>query len=150
VAQRVGTDAVGRRARGRPAADQSIDAADGQTPAAEVDEQRAGWARTAGRDSLPLPPVLRVPSLHEDLAILQVRANRLRRTVVERHDPLFAALAEHADHPGTEIHIVDVETAQLAEAESGRVEQLENRAVAAAERRVVGRGGDERVHLALG
>ena len=62
------------------------------------------------------------------------RAALFGRTV-ERHDPFLAALPEHAHHPATQIDVFEAQPDELAEAKPGGIEQLEDRAVAAAERR---------------
>jgi hypothetical protein len=85
--------------------------------------------------------------IDQPCAILHVLSHGLRRARVERHEPLFSALSEHAHHPSARVHVVDVEAGELAEAQARCVEQLENRAVAARERRVAGRRVEQRRHL---
>src|SRR5262245_44036426 len=95
------------RARGRHiSTDEPVDAAYRQSSAAIVDEQRAG---SPGLALAPLPP------RRDRVAILQVLPNRPCRARIERHDPLLAALAEHPHHLRAQIHVVDVETRELAE-----------------------------------
>src|SRR5439155_21087992 len=72
---------------------------------------------------------------HEPLSIDEVGADGGGRAAVERHDAFLAALPEHPNHLRADVQIVHVEARQLGQPEPRGVEQLENRAVAAAERR---------------
>ena len=59
-----------------------------------------------------------------------------------RDGALLAALAQHPDDAALVVEVVDVEAAELADADAGRVEQLEHRDVAQPHRAaVVGPGG---------
>src|SRR5580698_4132899 len=64
---------------------------------------------------------------------------RPQRGDPDRDDALLAALAEHPDRAPIEVEAADVELAQLADANGGRVEQLKNGDVAQRQR-----GGDPR------
>ena len=61
------------------------------------------------------------------------RQRRLRR-LPERHRPLLVALAEDAQQPPGPVDVVDVEPAQLADANAGGVQQLNDQLVAQRER----------------
>ena len=150
MAQRVRADAEPRAARGDVAADQPIDAADAQPRPAVVHEQRLAVAprrRLAGPSPAPGERRLADGQL---LPILQVVANRRGRAGVERHQPLLPALAQHPRHPRAQVDVVEVEAGQLAEPQPRRVEQLEDRAIAAAERRRRPRRLEQRGHLLFG
>ena len=62
---------------------------------------------------------------------------RLGAAVVEEHLALFGALAGHRDHPPVEVHVADVEAAQLGHPQPAAVEQLEHGVVPAID---LGRG----------
>ena len=49
---------------------------------------------------------------------------------VERHEPLLAALAAHAHDPARQVDVLEIEIDELAQPQSRRVEQLEDRAIA--------------------
>src|SRR5947208_872662 len=150
--QRMRADAHARAAGRDVAAHQPVDAADGQTSAAIVQEERAagaGWAGPAGRSVLPFQPFPPFLPTKDLLAILQIFPNRRRRARIERHDARLASLAEDANHPCAHVDVVDIDAYELAEPQAGRVEQLEDGAVAPAEWRVAGRRGDERRHVRL-
>src|SRR5438445_2178065 len=85
----------------------------------------------------------------DSLPVVEIRPNRLHRRRVEWDEPLLAALPQHADHSRAQVHVLHVEAGQLAETEPGRVEQFEDRAVSAPERRFLRRGAEQCVHLAL-
>ena len=70
-------------------------------------------------------------SIYERLAPFQVRANRGRRAGIERDEPLLAAFAQHPRHPGGQIDVFEIEARHFAEPEPRRIEELEDRAVAA-------------------
>ena len=74
----------------------------------------------------------------------------VRRARVERHEALLAAFAQDPRHPGAQIDVFEIESRHLAQPKPRRVEQLEDRAIPAPERRIVGGGRDERRHLLLG
>ena len=59
-----------------------------------------------------------------------------RRLLAERDDALLAALAAHVHDLAVEVDVAEVERDGLGAAEPGRVEELEERAVAERERRV--------------
>ena len=64
--------------------------------------------------------------------------------------PHFAALPKHAHHLRRQIDVVDIERGELAQTQPRRVEQLEDRPIAPAERRSSRRRGEQRRHLTLG
>ena len=53
---------------------------------------------------------------------------------VEWHDPLLAALAEHPDEPRPLVQVIEVESAQLTDANSGAVEDFADGAVSNGQR----------------
>src|SRR6266850_2720220 len=57
--------------------------------------------------------------------VVEPGADGLRRGLVERHESLLAPLSHRADDPLVQIDVLEVEGNQLAQAQSGRVEQLE-------------------------
>src|SRR3990172_4397598 len=57
------------------------------------------------------------------------RTQRLQRQAADRHDTHFAALAGDA-HGAVTRQIIDIERDDFGETQSGRVEQLEQRAIA--------------------
>src|SRR5262249_11186224 len=105
-----------------------------EPPAARVHEERRAAA---------LRPNER-PSLREP------RAKRLFGLLAERHDPFLAALAERAQLPRREVHVLEVEPHQLRDAEPARVEELQERAVAAGERVLRVARGDDALRLTEG
>ena len=54
--------------------------------------------------------------------------------LAERHGPLLAALAAHVDELLVEVDVLEVEADRLGAAQAGRVDELDERAVAEAER----------------
>ena len=120
-----------------------IDAARSRAPAAIVEEERRLRASRVPCVFCPLPSAL-VPCR---ASIFQPGAQRVRRARVERHQPLLPPLAQHAHHPARQVHILHVQADQLAQPKPRRVEQLENGAVAAAERRRRVRHLEQPVHL---
>src|SRR5690606_12193220 len=62
-------------------------------------------------------------------ADLDETLDRRQGEASDRHDPLASALAARLDHLGREIDVADVERGELAHAQPGRVERLEDRAV---------------------
>ena len=163
VAQRVRADPPARAAGSHVAPHEAIDASRRQPPTAEVQEQRITPPLTVrlkaditGTSAAAVSVAARSgvsgcsrSCRDQRLPILEVLAHRLRRAGVERHDPLLAALTEHAHHLRAEIDVVHVEPGELAEAEAGRVEQFEDRAVAANQDDVADRRLDQRRHLVL-
>src|SRR5258707_4932305 len=132
MTERVRADPKARARGGDVLAHESIDASHGKASAAEIHEQRIPAV-------LPILPVPALPPLlpHDLFASIQVGANGFRRALIERHEPLLAALSEHPDHPRAEIEIVDVDTGELAEPQTRRVEQLEDRVVTPPEGRLL-------------
>ena len=65
----------------------------------------------------------------------------------ERHDALAAPLPHDADAVGIEIEIARAERDHLRHAQPGAVEQLEQRPIAAAERRIRRRRVEQRPHV---
>ena len=66
--------------------------------------------------------------------------------------PLLASLAQHPEHPPPRVEVVDVETAQLAHPDAGRVERLQDRHIARRDRVVPGhlrRRLEQRTRLCL-
>ena len=63
--------------------------------------------------------------------LLHIVAQRLDRGGIERNDALLA-LALAADEAGAETHVADVERDQLADSDTGGIEQLQHRVVAVA------------------
>ena len=68
-------------------------------------------------------------------ASAQHRADRVGGGPVERHEPLLAALAAHAHDAARQVDVLEVEIDQFAQPQPGRVEQLEDGAIAPARRR---------------
>src|SRR5208282_4635520 len=67
----------------------------------------------------------------EDLvAPLEVSLKRANRGATHRHHPLLAALAEHDDRAGREIHLVHLQADQLRNAQPASVSHFEHRAIA--------------------
>ena len=71
----------------------------------------------------------------ELFSIPQPRPKRCLCRSIEWHDPFLATLAEDADDAAAQVHILESEPDELAEPKPGCVEQFEDRAVAAPERR---------------
>jgi hypothetical protein len=67
--------------------------------------------------------------------------------LVERQQALFAALAHDADHPAAHVQVFEIDRDQLAQAQPGGVEQLEDGTIAAAERSGGVRRLDQARHL---
>ena len=68
--------------------------------------------------------------------LAQVAGDDVRRLLAERHDPLLAALAAHADELLLEVDVGEIEPDRLGAAQAGRVDELDECAVAEAERAV--------------
>jgi hypothetical protein len=83
-------------------------------------------------------------------AVREPRAKRRPRRLVERDEPLLRSLPHHAHHARGQVHVLEVEADELAQAESRCVEELENGAVAPA--KGLGRVGhlEQRGHLVHG
>ena len=101
------------------AANEPINAAHAQAPAAEVHEQRF----TAAARRRALIACTRARHAHvgdtaadEQFTILQLGANSRGGRRVERHEPLLAALAEDPHHPRAQVDVVEVEAGELARA----------------------------------
>src|SRR5262245_38023437 len=58
-----------------------------------------------------------------------IRRERAQRRPADRDDALLPPLAEHADEAALRVDVLPVEAGELADAEPGRVEHLEDRAV---------------------
>ena len=71
---------------------------------------------------------------------------RLQRRFAERHRPLLVALAEHAQHPPARVDVVDVEAAQLADADAGGVQHLDDQPVTKRQRITLLRTGFSGIH----
>src|SRR5436309_779664 len=74
--------------------------------------------------------------------LVEVGAERLDGDRADRYEALLLALAPRPDEAREEVRVLDVERDELAHAEPGRVERLEEGLVAPRER-VVGAGGVE-------
>ena len=135
--ERVRADA-GRRARPQDVpTHETVDAARREPVAAIVEEQRVvhGPRGPRARRRLQRPPVL------------EVAAHGGGRGPVERQDALLAALAADAKHPVRQVDVLEVQADELAQAQARRVEQLQDGAVAPAERRRVVRRCEQLPHL---
>ena len=62
--------------------------------------------------------------------LAQVAGDGVRRLLAERHDALLAALAAHAHELLLEVDVAEVEPDRLGAAQPGRVDELDERAVA--------------------
>ena len=72
----------------------------------------------------------------------------MRGLLAERHDPLLAALAAHVEELLLEVDVAEVEPDGLGAAQAGRVDELDERAVAEPERAVAARSAvEQRVDL---
>ena len=89
-----------------------------QAAGARVQEDDLGVPR-GGREGRPL---------------LQPGAESRGGWLAERHDALLAPLSDRAHLPGGEVHVLEAQADELRDAQSRRVEELEERAVARAER----------------
>ena len=87
-------------------------------PAARAQQQRGARVRDGQRGP----------------AIGQPRLQRRRSGLAERHGALLVALAQHPQQPARGVDVVDVEAAQLADANSGGVQHLDDQPVAQRER----------------
>src|SRR5215208_1399869 len=112
--------------------DQSLDAAASQTRPAKVDEQRLalgsgrraeGFGGGSGGSGLT--------AVAKRCAVGEPRPNGILSGAVERHEPFLCALAHHTHHPRAQVHFLQIDADQLAETKTGRVEQLEDCAIAA-------------------
>ena len=75
--------------------------------------------------------------LHElRTCVLQVEPNPVRGLLAERDDSLLVALAPDANRLLLEVDVAEIEVDRLAAAQPGRVDELEQRAVAERERLV--------------
>src|SRR5678816_3741363 len=134
VPQRVRADPEPRTAQTDVAGHQPLHASARQAGTPEVNEQRVTLCLRALR-ALRVLRVLRGSQLAEQrIPVFQPPRERLLRRVVEWNNPLLRALPHHPHHPGAQVDVLNVEADKLAQAQAGRVEQLEDRAVAAAER----------------
>ena len=110
-----------------------------QPPAAGVEEDRRGAAAATRQLG---------PPAH------QVGVQRGDRRSADRHQPLLAALAAQQHRPRLGVDVVDVEADGLGDPRAGRVQQLEQRAVAQRQRpvgRAVAAGAlQQRQHLVDG
>ena len=129
VPQRVRADPHLRARAADVAPHEPVDAARGQAAAAVVEKERVAGGPPAPR---PVRPGRGRP---QRAPILQIAAHRRGRRPVERQHALLAALPAHAQHPAAQIDVFEVQTDQLAQAQTRRVEQLQHGAVAPAERR---------------
>ena len=82
------------------------------------------------------------------VAAIEVRLQRANRGAAHRHHPLLAALAEHDDGAGREIHLIQLQTDQLGDAQTASVGHLEHRAIAQSSRIVRIDRGDEVLNVA--
>ena len=78
---------------------------------------------------------------------LEVEPQPVGRLFAERDDPLLAALAAHVDDLLLEVDVGERQVDRLLGAQPGRVDELEERAVAEPERAVLLQVGEERVGL---
>src|SRR5262245_37949649 len=125
MAQRVWADSASRAAARNASRHQPLNASACQSSTPRVDKERlALWC----------PSPVRVVS-GEQGSIGVPLAQRLLSRFVERHDSLFASFAHHAHHPTREIDILQIECNELAQADAGGVEQLEDGPDAAGTRR---------------
>jgi hypothetical protein len=90
-------------------------------------------AAALGRPRYPRAGRRRWPGIpcHKRFAILHPRSERGLRRSIERHDPLLATLAEHTDDAIAQVDVIDPQAHELAQPEPGRIEQLEDRSIAA-------------------
>jgi hypothetical protein len=131
VAKQVRVDAAGLEAGalGQLAEDEK-GARAGQSAAARVQEQLR-----------PVAPVEVRPPERE------VAAHRLGRRTPERHEPLLAALPQHAYDPVLERDAVLLQARGLGDAQAGSVEELDESSVAQRARRRPDGGVDEALGL---
>src|SRR4051812_7979951 len=146
MAQRVRADPEPRAAGGHVLPNQLVDAP-GRQPAPQViEKQRLAFppprARRGGLTPWGLTPPARYRGLTpwqtpwgQTPAVGEPGAEGGGGGRVEWDDPLLPPLAEDADDAAGQVHVIEVETNQLAEAQAGGVEQFEDGLVAPAERR---------------
>jgi hypothetical protein len=75
------------------------------------------------------------------------RSSAFARRTPERHHALLVALARHAQDAAAQIEVRPVERDQLAHAQAGRVEQLEDDAIAIDQRAVAARRVEQQLDL---
>jgi len=132
VAQRVRVDAASERRGLDPAVDHPARGAVGQPAAAGVEEDRI---------------VVAVADLSHPLPALAPGAQRGRRRLAERRHSLLAPFADDAQGPPRQVEVGPVERDRLGDAQAGRVQQLEQGAVAPGEVGVALRRLEQRLDL---
>ena len=83
-------------------------------------------------------------------AVLQHLADRLGRRAIERHEPLLATLAINPRDTARQIDVTKIEPDQLAQSQTGGVEQLKNCLIATSGDRRDVRRGQQSFHLGRG
>ena len=71
---------------------------------------------------------------HGDAAVDEVLEQGDPGRLAERHDPLLGALAQDQDGVGREVDVTEAQAAELPDPDPGRVQELEDRPVAKADR----------------
>src|SRR5438128_1381262 len=115
----MGRDRGGKTRGAQSALEQSGHRAGRQAPSARVHEERLSLA---GKRLIEAAPPFR--------ARRKVLAQGLLRLFPEGDDALFAAFARDARQARGEIHVLEIQARGLGDAQAGRVEELEERAVA--------------------
>src|SRR4030095_9373651 len=126
VAQRVWADPESRAAARNVPRHQPLNAPAGQSSAPGVHKK---WGRLMVRRP---SPVLFASGEHGPVGV--PLPDTLLSRLVERDDAFLASFAHDADHPTREVDVLQVQCDKLAQADAGGVKQLEDGAIAAAER----------------
>src|SRR5262245_2357526 len=130
VAERVRRRARRRAGGGDVARHQPVDAAWREAPAGAIAEHSAaGYAEPGGR------------------ARRAIALERAERRTSHRHDPFLAPLAEDAHRTALDVEAFPVESGELRHPQPGRVEQLEDGAMAPRAQRSVPRHAEEPVDV---
>src|SRR6266508_1025717 len=126
VPQSVGRDLRGESGGAQTALQQPRHRPRRQPAAPRVDEERLTDLELSSA-ALPPPP----------RTLGKVRRERLTGLLAERRDPLLVPLSDDPREPRCEVDVFEVETGRFGDPQTGRVEELEESAVALRERSVL-------------
>ncbi len=84
----------------------------------------------ARRGTFFAPRFLVTRRIENLVAALEISLQRANRGAADRHHPLLAALAEHDDDAGREIHLMQLQSDQLRNAQPASVGHFEHRTIA--------------------
>src|SRR6516162_6701592 len=118
--KRVRADPHPRAAGGDVTADEAIDAPRRESATTIIHEQRIAGTEMVGRCTAAFPAASSSVPGHQRLSSLQVLAKDSGGAGIERDNSLLAAFPQDTHHFCAQVHIVHIQSRELAQTKAGR------------------------------